>query len=61
LPEAGVTATLGYVLYTSATTAGTVAQAATVPAAATHFKEVGHWAESGSDAGALARAVIHFN
>jgi hypothetical protein len=48
-------------LTTSATTAWTVVQAATAPAAATHFKEVGHWAESGSGAGALARAVIHFN
>jgi hypothetical protein len=48
LPEAGVTATLGYIITTSATTAGTIVQAATAPAAATHFKEIGHFAESGS-------------
>jgi hypothetical protein len=61
LPEAGVTATLGYIITTSATTAGTIVQAATAPAAATHFKEIGHFAESGSWAWALALATIHFN
>lgn len=61
LPDAAVTTIQGYVLTTSTTTAGLVAQAATVPAAATHFDEVGHWYEAGSGAGKMARAIIHFN
>ena len=61
LPDAGVTAVQGYVITTSTTTAGYVAQAATVPAAAVHFDEVGHWFEAGSGAGKMARAIIHFN
>lgn len=61
LPEAGITATLGYILYASWTTAWTVNQSASAPATTTHFKECGHWAETGSWNGALALASIHFN
>lgn len=61
LPTSGVTATRGYVITASTTTAGRVDQAATVPAAATHFKEVGHWIDTGSGNGALTRAIVHFN
>lgn len=61
LPTSGVTATRGYVLTASTTTAGRVDQAATVPAAATHFKEVGHFIDTGSGNGALTRAIVHFN
>lgn len=60
LPTAAVAPVRGYVITASTTTAGRVDQAATVPAAATHFKEVGHYIESAS-AGVAARAVIHFN
>lgn len=61
LPLAAVTATRGYVITASTTTAGRVDQAATVPAAATHFKEVGHFIDTGSGNGALTRAIVHFN
>jgi hypothetical protein len=61
LPLAAATATRGYVIYSSGTTAGRVDQAATVPAIATHVKEVGHFIETGSGNGVKARAVLHFN
>ena len=61
LPDAAITAAVGYVMTTSTTTAGLVAQAATIPAAAVHFDEVGHWYENGAGNGVMARAVIHFN
>jgi hypothetical protein len=61
LPDTGVTAAQGYVITTSATTAGLVAQAATAPAAATHFKEVGHFCTTGSGAGVITDAIVHFN
>ena len=61
LPDTGITAAQGYVITASSTTAGMVAQAATAPAAATHFKEVGHWATTGTSNGALTLAYIHFN
>lgn len=60
LPETGVTPTLGYILYTSASVAGTAAQAATTPAALTHFKEIGHWTESAA-LNTICKAIIHFN
>lgn len=61
LPQAGDTAARGYVLTASTAAAGRVAQAATAPAAATHFKEVGHWIDTGSGAGVITRAMVHFN
>jgi hypothetical protein len=60
-PDDAITAVRGYVLTTSTTTAGRVAQTATVPAAAVHFDEVGHWYEDGSGNGKSSRAIIHFN
>jgi hypothetical protein len=60
-PESGVTAAKGYVLYTSTTTAGLAAQSATVPAAATHFREIGHFLANGTGANALTYALVHFN
>lgn len=61
LPQAAITATRGYVLYSSATTAGRADQAASVPAALQHFREIGHWIDTGSGNGVLTRAIIHFN
>lgn len=61
LPTAGVTAARGYILIASTTTAGRADQAATAPAAATHFKEIGHWIDTGSGNGVMTRAIIHFN
>jgi hypothetical protein len=61
LPNAADTATRGYVIVSSSTTAGRVDQSATVPSAATHFREVGHWIDTGSGAGAATRAIVHFN
>ena len=61
LPNAADTATRGYVIYSSSTTAGRVDQASAVPAITVHVREVGHWLETGSGAGVKARAIIHFN
>jgi len=61
LPNAADTAAMGYVIYSSSTTAGRVDQANTVPAAATHFKECGHFIATGTGAGVLTKAIIHFN
>lgn len=61
LPEPLITATRGYVIYSGGTTAGRVDQAATVPATTTHFKEVGHFLDTGSGNGAITRAILHFN
>lgn len=61
LPQAADTAARGYHLSASTSTAGRVAQAATVPVEATHFREIGHWIDTGSGAGVITRAVIHFN
>ncbi len=60
LPEAALTAALGDVMYTSGTTAGRVAQAAST-GTAQHWRECGHWIEAGSGAGVKALAVMHFN
>jgi hypothetical protein len=61
LPEAGVTAARGNIIYSSTSEAGRVAQATSVPAAATHFTECGHFLDTGSGNGAATRAVLHFN
>jgi len=60
-PTAAVTATRGYVMICSGTTAGRVDQSATVPSATQHFRECGHFTENGSGAGVAAAAVLHFN
>ena len=61
LPTAGVTAARGNVIYCSASTAGRVDQATTVPAITTHVREVGHFLDTGSGNGAKTRAIIHWN
>jgi len=61
LPEAGITAARGDVIYSSSSAAGRVQQAASVPAALNHFREIGHFIDTGSGNGALTRAIIHQN
>lgn len=61
LPNAADTAARGYVIYSSTTTAGRVSQSATVPDITTHMRECGHFIASGSGAGVLTKAIIHFN
>jgi hypothetical protein len=61
LPEAAVTATRRYVISASTTTAGRVQQASSIPSATQHWRECGHWVDSGSGNGVLTRAVLHFN
>lgn len=60
LPQEDVTPAVGNVIVTSTTTAGTAIQYSTVPAS-DHWDEIGHWAETGSGAGALTLAYIHAN
>lgn len=60
LPESTAASNYGYVIVASVTTAGTALQAATTPASAVHFREIGHWVTDGAT-GAANYAVIHFN
>jgi hypothetical protein len=61
LPESGVMAARGYVIYSSGSEAGRGAQASSVPAALQHWREIGHFIDTGSGNGALTRAIIHQN
>jgi hypothetical protein len=61
LPEAAVTATKGYIIYSSNAEAGRFDQSATLPAVTQHNREIGHTLESGSGAGVKVLAVLHFN
>lgn len=61
LPNSGDTAVRGYIIYSSGSAAGRVAQATSIPAVAAHNREIGHLLESGSGAGVAVRAVLHFN
>ena len=61
LPEAAVTLTKGYILYSSDATAGRVDQSSVLPSVTLHNREIGHVLENGSGAGVKARAIIHFN
>lgn len=61
LPNAADTAVRGNVIFSSSTTAGRVDQAASTPAATQHFRECGHWLDTGSGAGTITRAIVHFN
>ena len=60
LPESGVTAAMGNVIVSSTNEAGKVAQYSTVPVN-DHWDELGHWTQTGSGAGVLTLASIHFN
>lgn len=61
LPEAAVTLTKGYIIYSSDATAGRVDQSATLPAVTQHNREIGHVLETGAGNGLKARAILHFN
>ena len=43
------------------TAAGLVKQSATLPSAEDHWRECGHWLDTGSGNGAITRAIVHFN
>lgn len=61
-PESGITATRGYVAFTSASEVGRADQDAAAPASSVeHFREVGHFVATGSGNGVATLAVIHFN
>ena len=59
-PTTGTAPIRDYIIYSSASEAGSVDQAATLPAVAQHNREIGHFLES-CGASQLCRAVIHFN
>jgi len=57
-----VAITRGYIIYSSATVAGRVDSASTIPVATTHFREIGHAIESKTaGTNVLAKCIIHFN
>ena len=55
-----VAPTIGNIITTSASARGLGDQAAAIPSVAKHYKEIGHFIESGV-AGQPARAILHFN
>lgn len=59
LPLSSITAVRGNVLFVSAT-AGRADQASTTPTTE-HWRECGHWIDTGAGNGVATRAVIHFN
>lgn len=61
LPNAADTATRGYIIYSSSTTAGRASQSATLPAVSLHNREIGHYIETAGSAGVAAKAIIHWN
>lgn len=57
-----VASTRSYVAYSSASVAGRIDIAASVPAAATHFREIGHTLESKvGGTNVLCKCILHFN
>ena len=56
LPESGVTATRGYLLYSSNAEAGRADQSATVV-----DKGIGLWLDTGTGAGVATRAIVNFD
>ena len=60
LPDTATTATFGYLAFAGNTTAGRLAQAASV-GTAQHNREQGHFMYNGTAAGALTLATIHHN
>jgi hypothetical protein len=60
LPEAGITAARGNVIFTSASVAGRVDQSSTAPVN-DHWRECGHFLVNGIGNGAATMAIIHFN
>jgi hypothetical protein len=60
LPESDQTGARGNVIFVSASEAGRVDQSASTPTTE-HWREVGHFIDTGSGNGALTRAILHFN
>jgi hypothetical protein len=60
LPESGLTATRGYVVFASSSEAGRADDSATLPTT-DHWAECGHWLYDGTGNGVLTLAVLHFN
>jgi hypothetical protein len=57
-----VATTRSYIAYSSGSTAGRIDTAASVPAASTHFREIGHTLESKTaGTNVLVKCIIHFN
>lgn len=57
-PESGVTATRGYALLASTSTAGTVSE---IASQTTYYaQKIGNWLDTGSGAGVATRAIVHF-
>ena len=57
-----VASTRSYIAYSSSSVAGRIDIAASVPAATTHFKEIGHTLESkAGGTNVLCKCVLHFN
>lgn len=57
-----VATTRSYIGYSSATVAGRIDTAATVPVPTTHFREIGHTLESATGGNnRLVKCIIHFN
>ena len=57
-----VASTRSYVAYSSSSVAGRIDIAASVPAATTHFREIGHTLESKTGGtNVLCKCVLHFN
>ena len=56
----GVAPAIGNIITVSASARGLGDQAASIPSVAKHYKEIGHFIESGV-AGQPARAILHFN
>jgi hypothetical protein len=61
LPTSGLSLTRGYVIYSSASEAGRVDNAASAPAATTHFRECGHPDADSAGNGQLTMCTVHFN
>lgn len=60
LPESGITAARGDVIFVSGSESGRVDQSATVPTT-DHWKECGHGVSQGTGNGVAALAIVHFN
>jgi hypothetical protein len=61
LPNSDITASQGFVIYTSSSESGKAMQSASALSPETHFKACGHWVKSGTGTGILTPAIIHFN
>ena len=61
LPETGVTAAQGYVILTSISENGRCTQSATGGTGSSHWRELGHWSNTGVGNGVLTTGFLHYN